>query len=75
LAGQGTAGIEILEDFPDAEYIIVPIGGGGLIAGISVAAKHIKPNIKIIVRRTFQYLIQLEIFQESLQFFSLTTFE
>lgn len=46
--GQGTIGIEILEQNPDIDTIVVPIGGGGLITGIAVAAKHIKPDIKII---------------------------
>ncbi|CAK8698653.1 L-threonine ammonia-lyase-like [Clavelina lepadiformis] len=48
IAGQGTAGIEILEDVPDVDYVIVPIGGGGLIAGISAAVKHLKPSVTII---------------------------
>jgi len=48
IAGQGTIGIEILEDLPDVDVIVVPIGGGGLISGIAIAAKHIKPGIKII---------------------------
>ena len=48
IAGQGTVGLEIMEELPDAEALLVPVGGGGLIAGISVAAKAINPNIKII---------------------------
>ena len=48
LEGQGTIAIEILEEMPDAEVIVVPIGGGGLISGIAAAAKMIKPDIKII---------------------------
>jgi len=48
IAGQGTIGIEILEDLPDTDIIIVPVGGGGLISGIAVATKSIKPDIKII---------------------------
>ncbi|MCR4430903.1 MAG: threonine ammonia-lyase [Tepidanaerobacteraceae bacterium] len=48
IAGQGTIGLEILEDLPDADIIVVPIGGGGLISGIAIAAKSIKPNIKIV---------------------------
>jgi len=48
MAGQGTIALEILEDMPDVDVILVPIGGGGLISGIAVAAKAINPNIKII---------------------------
>ena len=47
-AGQGTIGIEILKQNPDIDTIVVPIGGGGLITGIAVAAKAIKPDIKIV---------------------------
>lgn len=48
MAGQGTIGLELLEDIPDLDMIIVPVGGGGLIAGIATAAKAINPDIKII---------------------------
>lgn len=48
IAGQGTVGLEIMEDFPDAEVIVVPIGGGGLISGVSMAAKSINPDIRVI---------------------------
>ena len=48
LEGQGTIALEILEEMPDAEVIVVPIGGGGLISGVAAAAKMIKPDIKII---------------------------
>jgi threonine dehydratase len=48
IAGQGTIGIEILEDLPGTDMVIVPVGGGGLIAGIATAAKGIKPGIRII---------------------------
>jgi len=47
-AGNGTVAIEILEQNPDIDTIVVPIGGGGLITGIAVAAKAIKPDIRII---------------------------
>jgi threonine dehydratase len=48
IAGQGTAGLEILEDLPEVDLVLVPIGGGGLISGISTAIKLSKPNVKII---------------------------
>ena len=48
IAGQGTIGLEILHDLPGADMIIVPVGGGGLIAGIATAAKAIKPGVRII---------------------------
>jgi len=47
VAGQGVCAIEFLEDAPDLDVLIIPIGGGGLIAGCSVAAKAIKPDIRI----------------------------
>ncbi|MBI5035219.1 MAG: pyridoxal-phosphate dependent enzyme [Chloroflexi bacterium] len=48
VAGQGTVGLEILEDLPNVDAILVPVGGGGLITGIAVAAKTISPSVKII---------------------------
>lgn len=48
IAGQGTIALEILEEIKDLNQIIVPIGGGGLIAGIAIAAKSINPDIKVI---------------------------
>ncbi|GAC1353742.1 MAG: threonine ammonia-lyase [Ktedonobacteraceae bacterium] len=48
IAGQGTLGLEMLNDLPDADAIIVPIGGGGLISGIAIAARALKPDITII---------------------------
>lgn len=48
IAGQGTMALEILEDVPDADAILVPVGGGGLIAGIGVAIKSLRPETRII---------------------------
>ena len=47
VAGQGVCGLEFLEDAPELEALVIPIGGGGLIAGSSVAAKALKPDIRI----------------------------
>jgi len=47
IAGQGTVGIEMLEAVPDLDVLIVPVGGGGLIAGIATAAKALQPKIRI----------------------------
>jgi threonine dehydratase len=47
IAGQGTVGLEILEDLPETDLILVPVGGGGLIAGITVAAKGIDPRVRV----------------------------
>jgi threonine ammonia-lyase medium form len=48
IAGQGTIGLEILEDLPEAEVVVVPIGGGGLISGIAAAVKLTRPTIRVI---------------------------
>ncbi len=48
IAGQGTIAIEMLEDEPDLDCIVVPIGGGGVIGGIAIAAKHVRPGIEIL---------------------------
>jgi threonine dehydratase len=48
IAGQGTMGLEVLADVPDADAIIVPTGGAGLLAGVAIAAKAIRPSIRIV---------------------------
>jgi threonine dehydratase len=48
IAGQGTMGIEIVEQVPDLDAIIIPVGGAGLIAGVATAIRHLKPNVMII---------------------------
>jgi threonine dehydratase len=48
IAGQGTLGLEMLSDLPDADALVVPIGGGGLMAGIAIAARALRPDITII---------------------------
>jgi threonine dehydratase len=48
IAGQGTMALEMLEDAPEIDTIVVPVGGGGMIAGIAVAAKGLKPDVKMI---------------------------
>ena len=48
IAGQGTIGLEILEQLPETEQIVVPIGGGGLISGVAFAVKQLKPECRIV---------------------------
>lgn len=48
IAGQGTVAAEMLADFPDLECLVVPVGGGGLISGMAIAAKAIKPDIEVV---------------------------
>ena len=48
IAGQGTMGLEILEDLPEVETVLVPVGGGGMISGIATAIKLSKPSVKVI---------------------------
>lgn len=49
MAGQGTLGLEIVEQVSDIDAVVVPIGGGGLIAGVALAVKTLQPNVQIIV--------------------------
>ena len=48
VAGQGTITLELLEQLPDVEEVVVPVGGGGLITGISYAMKHLKPSVRVV---------------------------
>jgi threonine dehydratase len=48
IAGQGTLGLEIYEDVPEAEVVVIPIGGGGLISGNSMSLKNLNPDIRIV---------------------------
>ena len=48
MAGQGTAAVELLEDIPDLDLVICPIGGGGLLSGTAVASKSMRPQIKVV---------------------------
>jgi threonine dehydratase len=48
VAGQGTAGLEIIEQTPDVETVLVPTGGGGLLAGIAIAVKALRPDVRVI---------------------------
>ena len=48
IAGQGTLGLEIVQDWPEVDCVVVPIGGGGLISGVAMAVKSFNPKIKVI---------------------------
>jgi threonine dehydratase len=48
IAGQGTLGLEVVQDWPDLDAIVVPIGGGGLISGVAMAVKSHNPGIRVI---------------------------
>src|SRR5690606_15867269 len=48
IAGQGTVGLEILEEVPDADAIVVPVGGGGLLAGVATAVKALRPEVRVL---------------------------
>ena len=48
VAGQGTCGLEIVEQVPDVKTVVVPTGGGGLLAGIAIAVKSLKPDVRVV---------------------------
>jgi threonine dehydratase len=60
IAGQGTTGLEMLEDVPQLDTLVVPVGGGGLISGIAVAAKALRPEIRIFGAQTELYPVMAE---------------
>ena len=63
IAGQGTIGFEVCEQIQNLDSIVVPMGGGGLISGIAIAAKHINPKIKIIGVQTEMVSTMVQMFQ------------
>ena len=63
VAGQGTVGVEILEDLPHVQNVIVPVGGGGLIAGIGIAIKSANPAIRVIGVQSTQTPAMYEAFK------------
>lgn len=65
IAGQGTVGLEILKEFSDLDAIIVPIGGGGLASGISIAIKEQNPKIKIYGVQTYAFPTFFEIIKDT----------
>lgn len=48
IAGQGTVGMEVAEEAPEAEVVVVPVGGGGLISGMAVALAHLRPGVRVV---------------------------
>jgi len=48
IAGQGTMGLEIIEQVPDVDVVVIPVGGGGLLAGVSLAVKSLRPEVKVV---------------------------
>jgi threonine dehydratase len=59
IAGQGTIGLEILEQAPETELLVVPIGGGGLVSGIAIAVKALRPEVRVIGVETSGYASML----------------
>ena len=64
IAGQGTIGLEILEQVENLDSVVVPIGGGGLISGIAIAIKTLKPNIRIIGVQTSAFSTMYQLFKK-----------
>ena len=55
IAGQGTIALEMLETWPELEVLVVPIGGGGMISGMAIAAKGIRPDIEVVGAQTMRF--------------------
>ena len=55
IAGQGTCALELLADHPELDTLVVPVGGGGLLAGMAVAARHLRPDIALVGVQTERY--------------------
>jgi len=55
IAGQGTVALEMLADDPDLDVLVVPVGGGGLLAGMAVAARHLSPGVELVGVETERY--------------------
>ena len=62
IAGQGTLGLELLEQAPDLDTIVVPVGGGGLIAGVAVAAKALRPKVAVVGVQAERFSAAADIF-------------
>ena len=60
LAGQGTMGLEIVEQVPDVDAVLVPVGGAGLLAGTALAIKSLKPNVLVYVSNSNNLVGALE---------------
>jgi threonine dehydratase len=63
MAGQGTLALEMLAAHPDLEILVVPVGGGGLIAGVATAAKGLKPGIEVVGVQTTRFPAMLQLLQ------------
>lgn len=63
MAGQGTLGLEIVEQVPNIDAVVIPIGGGGLIAGVALAVKSLHPGVMIVVSEYIFSLLFLSFFE------------